>query len=85
MADDGTTKVELSKLPWLHIYSQPYEHEDARIAGNIQALKMLREELTKGFCSDTLGDLPKFGYTYPNARVGGTYAKRIPQGLVGND
>ena len=32
--------------PWLHIYAQPFQHEDAVIRGNVEALTALRDALT---------------------------------------
>lgn len=37
----NTQKTDLATLPWLHIYSQPCEHFDARIVGNRKALEIL--------------------------------------------
>ena len=40
-----TDKVEKASLPWLHIYSQPCEHFEARIVGNRKALQILGDTI----------------------------------------
>jgi hypothetical protein len=40
-------KVELAALPWLHIYGQPCEHCEARIAGNRKALEIVMNTIQK--------------------------------------
>jgi len=39
------TKVDLATLPWGHVYSQPYEHAEARIVGNRKALLLIRDAI----------------------------------------
>jgi len=40
-------KVDLATLPWLHIYSQPCEHFEARIVGNQKALMLLLDAIQR--------------------------------------
>lgn len=42
-----TEKVDLESLPWLHVYSQPCEHFEARIVGNQKALMILSETIQR--------------------------------------
>lgn len=44
---DETEKVDLATLPWLHIYSQPCEHFEARIVGTRKALEILLNAIKK--------------------------------------
>jgi hypothetical protein len=41
--------------PYLHLYAQKYQHADAEIIGNREALVMLRESLNKALSLDYVG------------------------------
>lgn len=42
-----TESTDLTTLAWLHVYSQPCEHFDARIVGNRKSLELLKDTIDK--------------------------------------
>jgi len=49
-------KVDLATLPWLHIYSQPFEHFEATIVGNHRALEILLDAIKRALNMPIDGD-----------------------------
>lgn len=49
-------KVDIGSLPWLHVYGQPCEHFEARIAGNRKALLLLHDAIDDALMELTAPD-----------------------------
>jgi hypothetical protein len=54
-----TEKVNLADLPWLHVYSQPCEHFEARIVGNRKALQILMDTIEETLACPPNPDITK--------------------------
>lgn len=56
-------KVDISTLPYLHVYSQAFEHCEARIVGNRKALEIVKETIERALTMPITPDEMITGYT----------------------
>jgi hypothetical protein len=56
-------KVNLEEEPWCHLYSQAFEHCEARIVGNRKALEIIKETIERALTMPITKDEMITGYT----------------------
>ncbi len=61
--DLNGNKVDNSQLPYAHVYSQAFEHCEARIVGNRKALVIIKEAIERALTMPITPDEMITGYT----------------------
>lgn len=56
-------KVDASTMAWEHIYSQAFEHCEARIVGNRKALEIIKDTIERALTMPIIPDDMITGYT----------------------
>jgi hypothetical protein len=61
--DLNGNKVNESEVAWGHVYSQAFEHCEARIVGNRKALEIIKETIERALTMPITSDEMITGYT----------------------